>query len=117
MWLSRPGLLFALCALAGAELTLPSYYWDGMVFQAEQNQTMIWGFTTDDTLPVTVTVRCDTRADSEPREASIRADPKDFKRTKSRADAFIWEVIYEKERANGDTCIMVMEQGANSVHL
>ena len=102
--------------LGAAELTLPSYYWDGMVFQADQDETMIWGFTTDDTLPVLVTVRCDIKTDSQPVEAVLRAEPKDFK-SKSKADAFIWEVIYEEERANGDSCIMVMEQGDSAVFL
>ena len=117
MWLTRLGLLFALCGLGAAELTLPSYYWDGMVFQADQNQTMMWGFTTDDTLPVLVTVRCDTKTDSEPVEAVLRAEPKDFKSTKSKADAFIWEVIYDEERANGDACIVIIEQGDSAVFL
>ena len=57
--------------MGAAELTLPAYYWDGMVFQADQDQTLIWGFTTDN-LSVDVTVRCKTS------ENRMRADPKDF---------------------------------------
>ena len=61
--------------MGAAELTLPSHYWDGMVFQADQDQTMIWGFTTDETLMI-----------------------------KARTNGFIWEVIYDEVRNNGDVC-------------
>ena len=47
----------------------------------------------------------------------LRANPEDFKSTKSKADAFIWEVIYEEERANGDACIMIIEQEDSAVFL
>ena len=90
--------------IGAAELTLPAYYWDGMVFQADQDQTMIWGFTTDDNLPVDVTVRCESN------ETRLRADPRDFKLTKARADGFIWEVIYDEVRKNGDLCAIIIEQ-------
>ena len=63
--------------MGAAELTLPAYYWDGMVFQADQDQTMIWGFTTDDNLPVDVTVRCESN------ETRLRADPRDFQTDQS----------------------------------
>ena len=97
-------VLLAHVGLESAELTLPAYYWDGMVFQADQDQTMIWGFTTDNNLPLDVTVRCETS------ESQMRADPKNFKMTKARADVFIWEVIYKEVRNNGDLCVIIIEQ-------
>ena len=99
--------------LGAAELTLPSYYWDGMVFQADQDETMIWGFTTDDSLPVDVTVRCESS------ETRLRADPSDFTTTASKAseDGFIWEVIYREMRNNGDLCVIVIEQAESVLFL
>ena len=103
-------LLLSNVGLGAGELTLPAYYWDGMVFQADQDQTMIWGFTTDDTLPVVVTVRCDLKTKSGHHQTQLRADPKDFTPTKARADGFIWEVIYDEVRNNGDACVIIIEQ-------
>ena len=113
------GMLSSTCVLAfflttlrlgATELTLPAYYRDGMVFQADQDQTMIWGFTTDDTLPVVVTVRCDLKTESGHQQTKLRADPKDFKPTKARADGFVWEVLYDEVRNNGDACVITIEQ-------
>ena len=98
--------------LGAAELTLPSYYWDGMVFQADQDETMIWGFTSDNSLPVDVTVRCDSS------ETRLRADASDFTTaaaSKASEDGFIWEVIYREVRNNGDLCVIVIEQAAASL--
>ena len=119
MWsnLFALGVVVASWGLGTADITLPSYYWDGMVFQAEQNLNMIWGFTTDDTVPVLVTIQCDTKTGANTDETLLRADPKDFKLRKSRADGFIWEVIYEESRANGDVCIITIEQGDSAVSL
>ena len=99
--------------LGAAELTLPSYYWDGMVFQADQDKTMIWGFTTDNSLPVDVTVRCDES------ETQLRAHPSDFTTAESKAseDGFIWEVIYREVRNNGDLCVIIIEQADSVIFL
>ena len=68
-------LLFSLLGLVLGDVTLPAYYSNGMVMQAGTNNLKIWGFTTNPDVEVLVTVECVGKT-------QLRADPKDFKRTK-----------------------------------
>ena len=66
--------LALLLGLVSADLRLPTYYMNNMVFQADQDQTMLFGFTTEPDLPVLVTITC------EEEEATIlEAQPPGFK--------------------------------------
>ena len=94
--------------LSYAEVTLPAYYHDGMVMQADQDQTLIWGFTTNLLEPVLVTVSCDLEGRTIPHKTYLASDPEDFKQ--STADEGVWEVIYPDARENGDTCSIEIEQ-------
>ena len=73
-------LLFSLAAmfsLGTASIRLPSFYKSNMVFQADQAQTMIFGFTTDPKPPVLVTVTCEEEV------TYLEADPAGFKASKA----------------------------------
>ena len=68
-------LFLGLAGFARADLRLPSYYMYNMVFQADQDQTMIFGFTTDPDVPVLVTVTCE----EEEEVTFMEAEPSGFK--------------------------------------
>ena len=68
-------LFLGLTGFASADLRLPSYYMNSMVFQADQEQTMVFGFTTEPDVPVLVTVSCEEEAD----QAFLEAQPAGFK--------------------------------------
>ena len=70
-------LLFAKFSFVTADIRLPSYYKDNMVFQADQDDTIIYGFTTNPEIPVLVTVTCDED------EADLQANPWEFKASKA----------------------------------
>ena len=70
-------LLFAMLNFVAADIRLPSYYMDNMVFQADQDDTMIFGFTTNPEVPVLVTVTCDED------QAHLQAKPSGFKTSKA----------------------------------
>ena len=89
-------------------VTLPAYYHDGMVMQADQSQTLIWGFTTNLLQPVMVTVSCDLEGRAIPHKTYLASYPEDFKQ--STADEGVWEVIYLETRENGDVCSIEIEQ-------
>ena len=84
------------------KITLPRYYHDGMVMQADQNQTMIWGFTTSNNEPVVATVSCSFQAQTSTHKMELSTEPKHFKQ--SMAQGFVWEIIYPETRSNGDIC-------------
>ena len=65
--------------LSYAEVTLPAYYHDGMVMQADQDQTLIWGFTTNLLQPVMVTVSCDLEGRAFPHKTYLASYPNNFK--------------------------------------
>ena len=65
--------LFATARLGAGDVSLPMYYADGMVFQADQDQTMIWGFTSDAESEVLVTVTCDLETEPTPHKTHLRA--------------------------------------------
>ena len=66
-------LFFCLSGLASADLRLPTYYMYNMVFQADQDQAMMYGFTTEPDLPVVVTVTCEEEV------TLLEAMPSEFK--------------------------------------
>ena len=68
-------LILVLTAFASADLRLPTYYMNNMVFQADQDQTMVFGFTTEPDLPVLVTVSCE----EEEKVTFLEAQPAGFK--------------------------------------
>ena len=49
-------VLIALMGMGSAEVTLPSYYFDGMVFQGDVSDNLIWGFTDNPDVEVLVEV-------------------------------------------------------------
>ena len=65
-------VLFATARLGAGDLSLPKYYADGMVFQADQDRTMIWGFTNEADLEVMATVTCDLRGEPAPHKTHLR---------------------------------------------
>ena len=67
-------VLMALMGLGTAEVTLPSYYFDGMVFQGEVSDNLIWGFTDNPDVEVFVSVACVGK--SGPQITRLRADPR-----------------------------------------
>ena len=69
--------LAALFSLGSATIRLPAFYKNNMVFQADQDQTMMFGFTTDPVPPVLVTVSCGEEV------TYLEADPAGFKATKA----------------------------------
>ena len=101
-------VLIALVGLGAGDVTLPSYYFDGMVFQGDQSDTLIWGFTDNPDVEVLVQVACNGQ------QTLLRADPSGFKKASRKADGDIWEVTYPNSRANGDECAITVEQGPNS---
>ena len=133
--------LTLLFGMASADLRLPTYYMNNMVFQADQDQTMLFGFTTEPDLPVLVTVTCDGPLEEKPTtlealpsgfKANLRCTKISNKSPKSqpgsvnnlilkltygnffqalKADEFVWEVIYPEIRSNGDKCDINIEQG------
>ena len=74
------------------KITLPRYYHDGMVMQADQNQTMIWGFTTSNNEPVVATVSCNFQAQTSTHEMELSAEPKHFKQ--SMAKGFVLSPMF-----------------------
>ena len=70
-------LHIAIFNFVAADIRLPSYYMDNMVFQADQDDTMIFGFTTNPEEPVLVTVTCDED------QAYLQANPSEFKASKA----------------------------------
>ena len=68
-------VLMALMGLGTAEVTLPSYYFDGMVFQGEVSDNLIWGFTDNPDVEVLVSVEC-VGAQYEQQKTLLRADPR-----------------------------------------
>ena len=68
-------VLAALLGLGAADVTLPSYYFDGMVFQGERSDTLIWGFTDMPDVEVLVQVACNGQ-----QKTLLRADPSGFKK-------------------------------------
>ena len=67
-------VLATLLGLGTADVTLPSYYFDGMVFQGERSDTLIWGFTDTPDVEVLVQVACNGQ------KTLLRADPSGFKK-------------------------------------
>ena len=67
-------VLMALMGVGNAEVTLPSYYFDGMVFQGEVSDNLIWGFTDNPDVEVFVSVACVGK--SGPQTTHLRADPR-----------------------------------------
>ena len=65
-------LPFAIFSFVAADIRLPSYYMDSMVFQADRADTMIFGFTTNPEVPVLVTVTCDED------QAYLQSNPSEF---------------------------------------
>ena len=51
-------VLLAFVGLGTADITLPSYYFDGMVFQGDVSDNLIWGFTDNPEVEVLVEVTC-----------------------------------------------------------
>ena len=75
-------LFLGSAGFAHADLRLPSYYMYNMVFQADQDQTMLFGFTTDPDVPVLVTVTCEeevTFMEAEPAGFKAKMDTSTFK--------------------------------------
>ena len=89
-------------------ITLPTYYHDGMVMQADQNETLMWGFTNDLLQPVYVTVSCDLEGRASPHKTFLVSYPENFKH--STADEGVWEVRYLETRENGDICSIEFQQ-------
>ena len=97
-------VLVTVLGLGAAEVTLPSYYFDGMVFQGDQGDTLIWGFTDNLDVEVLVEVACNGQ------KTLLRADPSGFKKASRKADGDIWEVTYPVSKANGDECAITVQQ-------
>ena len=97
-------VLVTVLGLGAAEVTLPSYYFDGMVFQGDQGDTLIWGFTDNPDIEVLVEVACNGQ------QTLLRADPGSFKKASRKADGDIWEVTYPISQANGDECAITVTQ-------
>ena len=68
-------VLMALIGLGTAEVTLPSYYFDGMVFQGDVSDNLIWGFTDNPDVEVLVEVACNG-AELGTKKTLLRADPR-----------------------------------------
>ena len=100
--------LLTLMKLVCGDITLPAYYHDEMVMQADQDQTLIWGFTTNTDIPVMVTVSCNLEGKMAQHKTWLVADPKDFKH--STANGYVWETVYPETRNNGDICSVEIEQ-------
>merc|ERR1719511_7063 len=94
-------VLAALLGLGAAEVTLPSYYFDGMVFQGERSDTLIWGFTDTPDVEVLVQVACNGQ-----QKTLLRADPSGFKKASRKADGDICQ-------QNGQVCVITVEQEAS----
>ena len=63
-------VLAPLLGLGTADVTLPTYYMDGMVFQGDVSDNLIWGFTDDPEVEVLVQVECMGQ------KTHLRADPR-----------------------------------------
>ena len=92
----------------GSYITLPTYYHDGMVMQADQDETLIWGFTNNLLQPVYVTVSCDLEGRASPHKTFLVSYPENFKNLT--ADEGVWEVRYLETRENGDICSIEFQQ-------
>ena len=68
-------VLMGLTGLGSTTITLPSYYFDGMVFQGDISDNLIWGFTDNPDVEVLVTVEC-IGAKYEHQKTLLRADPR-----------------------------------------
>ena len=72
----RPLSVFiALMGLGSAEVSFPEYYYDGMVFQADVSDNLIWGFTDVPDAEVIVQVECFS-AKSGQQIYHLRSDPR-----------------------------------------
>ena len=99
-------VLMTVLGLGAAEVTLPSYYFDGMVFQGDQSDTLIWGFTDNPDVEVLVEVACNGQ------QTLLKADSGGFKKASRKADGDVWEVIYPISQANGNECAITVTQAA-----
>ena len=97
-------VLMTVLGLGVAEVTLPSYYFDGMVFQGDQSDTLIWGFTDNPYVEVLVEVVCNDK------QTLLKADSGGFKKASRKANGDIWEVTYPISQANGDKCTITVTQ-------
>ena len=71
-------ILFVLLAFVGlgtTDITLPSYYFDGMVFQGDVSENLIWGFTDNPEVEVLVEVTCNG-AKIGHQKTNLRANPR-----------------------------------------
>ena len=68
-------VLIALMGMGSTEVTLPSYYFDGMVFQGDVSDNLIWGFTDNPDVEVLVEVACNG-AELGSKKTLLRADPR-----------------------------------------
>ena len=71
----RLTFLMGLMGLGSTTITLPSYYFDGMVFQGDVSDNLIWGFTDNPDVEVLVSVEC-IGAKNERQKTLLRADPR-----------------------------------------
>ena len=101
-------MIIGLCYGQDSYITLPAYYHDGMVMQADQDETLIWGLTNNLLDPVLVTVSCDLGGLAVPSKTSMVSYPESFQH--STTDEGVWEVRYLEMRQNGDVCSIEFQQ-------
>ena len=70
-------VLLAFVGLGATDITLPSYYFDGMVFQGDVSDNLIWGFTDNPDVEVLVEVACNG-AKIWTQKTNLRANPRFF---------------------------------------
>ena len=68
-------VLMALMGLGSAEVTFPQYYYDGMVFQGDVSDNLIWGFSDVPDTEVIVQVEC-LSAKYGPQITRLKSDPR-----------------------------------------
>ena len=104
----RLSLTCVYCQCVG-DVSLPGYYRDGVVFQAD-NGAQVWGFTTTSDCPVTVEQNCNQKV-TEPFKGQAYFEEKD-----GQDDLMVWK-LYLPGTASGTECTLTIAQGDQSTSL